>query len=235
MSFVARLANIFLAPGEVFSAIADRRDWRDLWIPLIILIVAGIVSTAVLDDVSVDYKLDMLERAIENSDRIPDEQKAEIIANRTDKILNPSLFSRFMGYFQAALMNPIRILFWALVALMVGNFILGGGAKYKDHLVNSGYIYLIVVLELVVKIPIMLYNWDLNVSTGLGLLGIGELGDFIYHFLAQIDIFAIWRIILFGIGLGVIYKKSSGSYLIAMTVVWLIIISINAVLGAAFV
>ena len=235
MSFVKRLLNVFYAPSETFEAIVARRDWKDLWITLIILALVGLVASVILEDLIIDYKLDNLEWVIENSNRIPAEQKAEFLNQRYEKIVNPSAFTVVFGYVTAILATPVRAIFFALVVFMIGNFIFGGEAKYLDLLILSGYVYLINILELIVKIPLMLSKWDMEVSTGLGLLGIGEFGDFMYHFLAGVDIFAFWRVILFAIGMSVIYKKSTGTFLIAVTVVWIIILAISAGLGAAFV
>lgn len=235
MSFVKRLINVFYAPSETFEAITTRRDWKDLWIPLIILALVGLVASVILKDLTIDYRLDNLERVIENSNRIPAERKAEILNQQYEKTVNPSPFAMVLGYVTAILATPVRVLFFALVVFMAGNFIFGGEAKYIDLLILSGYVYLINILELLVKIPLMLSKWDMEVSTGLGLLGIGEFGDFIYHFLAGVDVFAFWRVILFAIGMSVIYKKPTGPFLMAVTVVWIIILAISAGLGAAFV
>ena len=235
MSFALRLLNMFYAPVDTFKAFVKQRDWKDLWIPLIILALAGLISSVILKDLTVDYQLDRIEQAIENSDRIPDSQKEEILDQQLKRVLDPSPIAKVLTFVVAALTTPIRVLFLALLTLLVGNFILGGEAKYGDMLVLSGYVYLINILELVVKVPLMLNKWDMEVFTGLGLLGVGEFGEFAYHFLAGLDIFAFWRVILFGIGMGVIYKKATGPYLIAMTVVWLVIIAISAGMGAAFV
>jgi len=235
MSFVKRLMNVFYAPSETFEAFVARRDWKDLWIPLIILALAGLVASVILEDLTIDYRLDNLERVIENSNRIPAERKEEFLNQQYEKTVNPSPTAIVLGYATAILATPARVLFFALVIFMIGNFIFGGEAKYLDLLILSGYVYLINILELLVKIPLMLSKWDMEVSTGLGLLGIGEFGDFIYHFLAGVDVFAFWRVILFAIGMSVIYKKPTGPFLLAITTVWIIILAISAGLGAAFV
>lgn len=234
MSFALRLLNMFYAPADTFKAVVKQRDWKDLWIPLIILALAGLISSVILKDLTVDFQLDRIEKAIENTDRIPDSKKEEILDQQFKRVLDPSPIAKVLTFVVAALTTPIRVLFLALLALLVGNFILGGEAKYVDMLVLSGYVYLINILELLIKVPLMLNKWDMDVHTGLGLLNIGEFGDFSYHFLAGLDIFALWRVILFGIGMGIIYKKSTRPYLIAMSVVWLVLVAISAGMGAAF-
>ena len=94
--------------------------------------------------------------------------------------------------------------------------------------------YMVVVLELIVKIPLMLYKWSLEVYTGLGLLGIGEPGTFLFHFLNGFDLFGAWRIILLGIGAGLLYEKKPGGFITALSIYWIIQLSITAGIGAAF-
>ncbi len=233
MSFAARLINIFLAPGETFEAISEKRDWKDLWIPLIIVALVGLVSSVVLHDLAIDFNIERVEQSIENNSRIPADRKAEIIQNQVDKMLNPSPLALTMSYVSAMVATPIRAAFWALIALVIGNFILGGNAPFSHLMTASGYIYLLYVLEMIIKAPLMLYKWDMGIHTGLGLLGIGEEGTFIYTFLAGIDIFAIWRVILFGIAMGVIYKKDLKPFMIAMFIAWLVVLAAMAGLGAA--
>ena len=87
---------------------------------------------------------------------------------------------------------------------------------------------MIAILEAIVKIPLMLSKWSLEVYTGLGVLGIGEKGSFINSLLAGIDIFAIWRIVLIAIGMGIIYNKKTKSYIIAMLIAWFVLRLISA-------
>ncbi len=234
MTFANRLLSIFYAPSDTFEAFMEERDWKDIWIPIVILALVGLVSSYILEDVLADYRIERSEQYLENNDQIPEEVKAEQLEQLYDKLENPSVFGRVLTFFASLLSIPVRVLFLALVALAVGNFILGGQAKFVDMLILSGFVYLINILELVVKIPLILSKWDLEVHTGLGLLNIGESGEFIYHFLAGIDIFAFWRIVLFAIGMGIIYKKSTGTYITAMTLVWLLLVAISAGMGAAF-
>ncbi len=234
MSFIKRLINVFFAPSGAFEAFVEQRDWKDLWIPLIILGLTGLISATILKDLTIDYQLDRIERSIENSERIPEDRKDAILEQQYQRVLEPSALQKILALTSSVLVTPIRVLFLAFLALLVGNLIMGGESKFADMMVLSGYVYLITILEMAVKVPLMLSKWDMEVFTGLGLLGVGEFGDFAYHFLGGIDIFAFWRVVLFGIGMGVIYKKATGPYLIAMTVVWLVLVAISAGLGAAF-
>ena len=66
---------------------------------------------------------------------------------------------------------------------------MGGSAKFGQLVNVSAWAYMIGILENIVKIPLMLSKWSLEVYTGLGVLDIGEKGTFINSFLNGIDIF----------------------------------------------
>jgi len=97
---------------------------------------------------------------------------------------------------------------------------MGGSAKYGQLLNITAWAFMINILETIIKIPLMLSKWSLEVFTGLGVLGIGEKGTFINSLLAGIDIFAIWRIVLIAIGMGIIYNKQTRPYAVGMLIAW---------------
>jgi hypothetical protein len=90
------------------------------------------------------------------------------------------------------------------------------------------------ILEMAVKTPLMLSKWSVDVYTGLGLLGIGEQGGFLHSFLTGFDIFALWRIILIAIGMGILYEKETKTFLWALLGYWILQISIIAGIQGAF-
>jgi hypothetical protein len=122
-----------------------------------------------------------------------------------------------------------------LITLLVGNTFMGGSAKYGQLLNITAWAYMVNILENIFKIPLMLNKWTLEVYTGLGVLGIGEKGSFINSLLAGIDIFAIWRIVLIAIGMGIIYNKKTKPYLIAMSIAWVVLRIIGAGFSSFFV
>ena len=80
----------------------------------------------------------------------------------------------------------------------------------------------------------MLSKWSIEVYTGLGLLGIGEKGTFIYNLLAGLDLFSIWRIVLIGIALGVFFNKNAKPFIIGISIYWLFQLSLFAGIASLF-
>ena len=94
-------------------------------------------------------------------------------------------------------------------------------------------LYLPSVVEYIIKTPIQFITDNIMIYTGLGVLGIGEQGDFINSFLAGIDVFAFWRVFIVAVGIGILYNKSTKTALTAMTGLWIFGLVVFAGMGAA--
>lgn len=204
MSILSSVINIYLAPSKVFKTVKDFKLKKAL-IPLLILVVIGLISYWAIQDLADDYGYEKAVSYIENMDRLTDEQKVEQITKIEDRMDGPQITS----WVASALGGPITVFFMALVALIVGNTFMGGAAKYGQLVNITAWAYMISILENIVKIPLMLSKWSLEVYTGLGVLGISEKGSFINSLFASIDIFAIWRIVLIAVGMAIIYNKKN--------------------------
>jgi len=230
MSILANVINSYTAPGKVFEAVKDF-DWKKAIVPLLILAIIGVLSFWAIQDLATEAGYDAAVERIQNNSRLSEEQKTEFYERIDDQMSGPQI----TGWIFSFLGNPITVFFMALIVLLVGNAFMGGSAKYGQVLNITAWAYMIIILESIVKIPLMLSKWSLEVYTGLGVLGIGEKGSFINSLFASIDIFAIWRIVLIAIGMGIIYNKKTKPYLIAMLVAWFVLRLIGAGFSSFFV
>ncbi len=229
MSTLSNIINTYLAPTKVFEAVKDF-NFKKALIPLLILAVLGLISYWAIQDLADDYGYEKAVNIIENMDRLTDEQKVEQIAKIEDRMDGPQISS----WISSGLGMPITVFFMALLALIVGNTFMGGSAKYGQLVNVTAWAYMISILENIVKIPLMLSKWSLEVYTGLGVLGIGDKGSFINSLFAGIDIFAIWRIVLIAIGMGIIYNKKTKPYIVAMLIAWFVLRLISAGFSSFF-
>ncbi len=229
MSILSNVINTYTAPDKVFKAVKDF-NFKKALIPLLILAVVGVISFWTIQDLATEAGYDAAIERIESSSRIADDQKEEIIAKMDERMSGPN----YMGWIFSFLGNPISVFFMALVALIVGNTFMGGSAKYGQLVNITAWAYMVAILEAIVKIPLMLSKWSLEVYTGLGVLGIGEKGSFINSLFAGIDIFAIWRIVLIAIGMGIIYNKKTKPYIVAMIITWFVLRLIGAGFSSFF-
>lgn len=229
-----KLLNVLLEPRDVFTSLHERKHWQDALLPILITAVVGLGSMVVLKNLLVEIQLLQTEKYIMYNSKIPEDQKEEILYDSLEKIQNPSISMTVIGYSSSALSTPVRILSMSLIVLMIGNFFFGGKSLYGDVLVMTSYTYMITVLESLVKVPLMITQWRLDIQTGLGLLGIGEPGEFIYNFLSGMDLFSFWRIILLAVGMSVLYRREVKPFLIALTIYWILQTTFFSFMGSMF-
>jgi hypothetical protein len=241
MNLFSSLINLFIAPSEFFEQFRDQAEALEppsrralIWPPVLVLALIGAFSMVFLQDLVKDVQFEQAVSRIENNDKIPEEKKEDLMLDIKDRFENPSTALQAITWGSSLLSLPIRAAFMALIALLIGNFIFGGQSDYATVFALTAYAYFITIIELIVKIPLMLSKWTFEVYTGLGLLGIGEPGGFVHTFLAGVDLFSIWRLILIAIGLGIIYRQGTGKYMGALFAFWLLQLMITAGLSAAF-
>jgi hypothetical protein len=211
MSWLSNIVNVYFAPSKAFEAVKES-SWKQALVPLLVLVLVGLASMVFLQDLMRDVQWDETVRRIEETSRIPEEQKEAVIAQVQERFDNPSTISTVIGWATVALSTPI----------------------HGRLLVMTSYVYMLSILELAVKTPLMLSKWSVEVYTGLGLLGIGERGEFLHGFLAGFDIFALWRIILIAIGMGILYEKETKTFVWALLVYWIVQIAVIAGIQGVF-
>ncbi|NOZ04544.1 MAG: hypothetical protein GXO92_08105 [FCB group bacterium] len=228
MFFINNLINLFVSPSRLFETIRKRSNWKDILVPFAILVVLGVLSMGLLKDLLIEVQLSRAVSRIENDSRIPVEKKDEFILRIEDRFTNPTPFMKTIAWVNAGLSIPIRVLFMALVLMVIGNAMFGGAVPYGKLVHMSAYVYLVNIVEQAVKVPLMLSRWSVEVYTGLGLLGLGEKGSFLHNFLAGMDFFAFWRIVLLAIGMGILYQRETKSFLWALIVFWMLQLALLA-------
>ena len=231
---LATMINIITAPGETMDSILKEFNWKQAMMPVVLLMVLATFSGFILSDQIADLQWEQIEKSINNNANIPDEQKEEILSSQYDRVYSGSGTAAIFAYVSMAISWPIRILFWALFAMLVANIVLGGGGAFNKVFTITSFAYMPSVIEYVIKTPIQYLTDNMMIFTGLGVLGVGEQGEFLNSFLAGIDLFAFWRVFLVAVGMGILYNKSTKTALIAMTALWIFGLVVFAGMGSFF-
>ncbi|MEA1882430.1 MAG: YIP1 family protein, partial [Candidatus Marinimicrobia bacterium] len=192
----------------------------------------AIASGFILQDLIADMQFEQIEKAIENTN-LTEEQKDERLSGAYDRVYSKTGISAIFTYVSMAISWPIRIAFWALFAMLTANLFLGGGGKYGQVFTISAFAYLPSVVEYIIKTPIQYMTDNIMIFTSLGVLGIGEQGEFFNSFLAGIDVFAFWRVFLVAVAVGILYNKSTKTALTSMVGLWIFGLVIFAGIGSA--
>ena len=230
ISYIQKLILIFTNPTEAFEKLALKPDWI---IPTLLIIVFSIGAAFLV----YDLQLDAQKQKFLNNENIPEERK-DLILEQLDEAQNSP--TRMVQPIAAiVIITFITFAGVAGILLIAGNFILGGKADYKSMLAIYAWGYLVAIPEMLVKIPLTLAKESVHVYTSLALMfDPADAETVIFKLANAVDIFSIWRIVLWSIGFGVVYKLSSEksfSVVISLYVVYVLAyIGISSLFGGIF-
>ncbi len=230
---ISNLINVLTAPASTYETILEQKSWREALLPIIFLFVLAMFTGWLLQDLIADFQWTESERRIENMTQLSAEQKSDLLDKTYERVYGGGS-GKYFGFIMMGLTWPIRILVMSLMAMLVGNMFFGGSGSYGKVFAITSFAYSASIVEYLVKTPLQYFTDNIKVYTGLGLLDLGEEGSFLFNFMAGVDIFSFWRIILISIGMGVLYRKSTKSFIVALTVLWLVGLAIFSSLGAVF-
>ena len=228
------LINVFLEPRETFTSLQEQNNWKNAFLPIVIAAVVGFASMVVLGELLTEVQIEQTEKYIMGSSQIPDDKKEEILSESLENITDPTSTMVFIGYVSSSLSTPVRIFMMSLIILLIGNFFFGGKSSYGTILVMTSYTYMIAVIESLIKIPLMVSQWRVDIHTGLGLLGLGEKGSFLYNFMGGMDLFAFWRVIVLAVGMSVLYRREVKPFMIALVIYWILQTTFFSFIGSLF-
>ena len=215
------IINVITAPSETMGSIVNDFNWKQALYPIALLMTLAIISGIILSDQIADIQWEQIEKSISNNSNIPEEQKEEILSKQYNRVYSKSGTAAIFTYLSMAISWPIRIAFWTLFAMITANLFLGGGGSYGKVFTITSFAYLPSVVEYIIKTPIQYISDNIMIYTGLGVLGIGEQGEFLNSFLNGIDLFAFWRVFIMAIGLSMLYNKTTKTSITVMTSLWL--------------
>ena len=222
MGAMGRIVGIFSSPRETFENIDRKPTWL---VPFIIIVIVTLV-------------LGLLAMDIQIKDRLADMEARDIPAERfeaTQRQMEGPL--KYIGFIVA----PIGMLIvWVIIAgilLFVGNTLMGGETKFKKVFSVVAWTSLIGVVGQIVRTFLVLSKGTTRgVGTNLAILllptpELGQSPSYLYRFLSQFDVFAIWGLALYIIGLAVIYRFTTKKSATLVIGVWAVYVVLAVVLG----
>jgi hypothetical protein len=217
--------NLFTKPSAVFTNIKDRSDW---WFPFTIIVIATIISSLSTVDIQVRAQRDF----INTSEIIPESKKVEMLdAMDNQGVLNKQVVPAIGGVLSVG----VSYLVIAGSLIFFGNFIYGGQASFKHIFTLVSWGGLIGLPELIIKLPIMLVNRTLHAATSPAIFLSGsESKTLVYNVLDVFDVFTIWKIVVFSIGLAIIYNFSMKKSYTAVIVLYVVYAGISISLSQLF-
>lgn len=200
LSEPARLINTFVAPGAAFADMRRNQSW---WVPWLLISVSAIAFFAVLGQ-KVGFE-QIARNEIQKSSRY--EQFEKLPPEQRERQMQiTTTMTRYIGY-AAPVTTLIIFIIVAAVLMAVFNFGAGTEVSFKQALAISFYAALPMVLFYALGIVSLLIGVDPEgfnirnpVATNPAYMMDPTQNKFLYGLVSGLDVFAIWSIVLTGIG-----------------------------------
>jgi len=221
--FFQTLIDVYFAPRDAFTRIVRNSGFV---VPAILVIVLGLAFFGTWVQ-KVDAKAFMRTQIEEGpfADRIPAEQKAEIIEQQAARLAT-------WGWINVAVFTPLMLLVVAAVLHFVYRFFYASESTFKQALAITSWVFLAVGLitsPLTLAVMALKGDWNvdpnqaLQASPGL-LLDPSTAAKPLMSLLNSLDLFSIWTVFLLAVGFGVASRKSTGSAIWGVGICWAIIV-----------
>jgi len=197
LSTSSTINGIYFEPEKTFLNIREYPSWV---VPFII----SLVVTAFMAFSTLEIQMEFQKDIILQSEKIPENIKDQQLQQfENPGFMQGPIFASIMG----VVMDVLYFVFTTLAILVMGNFILGGSSNFMSVFSMVSWAGLIGVLELIVKTVIMLVKDSVHAYTSLALfMDPGQFNEISFQLLNVIDIFTLWKLVVFMLGFMVIYK-----------------------------
>lgn len=213
---LARAIGILTSPRRTFEGIVQNpRPAAILF--LATLVIALATSLPQFTEKGRQATLDMQVQQMEKftGQPVTDDQYARMQTNM-----------KYGAYFTPVaifLFTPIVVLVFAGIYFVIFNAILGGTATFKQVLGIITHSMVISALGVALGAPVMYLKGTMSSMGPFNLSALVPMLDeksFLVAFLSFIDPFRVWSIIVTSIGLGVLYRRKSGTIATVLLVIY---------------
>lgn len=215
---LARFTGVLFSPRETFAAVAARpRPFAMLLLVLgaTAVLAGGFYFTAVGQQAFLDTYEKTNPQALEAMQKV----------------------APYMGYIVIVTTLIITPLFYLLVSgILLGIFtvMMGGDAKFKQVFSVVVHAQAVAVVGQLIMVPLSYVMGSTNIGTNASVfLPMLDDRSFLYHLATKIDLFWIWLVVTMSIGLGVLYRRKTGSVAVGFFIIYaLIALGIAAIQAA---
>jgi hypothetical protein len=234
------IAGVFTDPKGTFGEIAGvmelphptdpskTKDGSKWWIPFVIALVvstaigAYTVPRIVMPEQMETARETMIERGMSEAE-IDQAMEMSTAVGGVVGVVGVVVVTLIIFFIAAGLTH--------LFAKMVG-----GKGRFRHARAVTAYAMMITVLGSLVKLPMMIRQKTMHVSTGPAiLLGDVEPTDKLFRFLQSgFDIFVLWSLVVTLFGLALLYRLSMGKAAVAVVLLWVIFTALGTFGGGGF-
>jgi hypothetical protein len=211
----ARLANVFFAPSKTFTDIRRNASW---WVPWLII---SLLSIGFMYTIGQKIGYEDLARKTIMTSKAADQFEGLSAEQQDQRIQMTAKFMKIAGY-----ASPVSLLLVTVIVagILLGLFNFGAGAEvsFKQSLAVVWYSWLPSILSSILAlISIVIgsandsfkegFNLQNPVATNPAYFMDPTQHKFLYGLASGVDVFAIWIVILLGIGFSSISKVKRGT------------------------
>jgi predicted outer membrane lipoprotein len=239
LSEMQRLVDVFIAPRKTFEDLKLNSSW---WVPWLL---GAIVALAF--GVVVVQKIDLVRfsrQQVEQS-RLAQRQMEQLTPEQQEQQLRIRATSTKVVFYSSPIFSLIGGLIFAAVLMAVFNFGFAAEVPFSRALAIVFYAflpraayYLLLCVSLLVSSDPNSIDIAVNpMPTNLGFFMDPQGNKFLYSLISNLDLFALWTVVLMGLGFAAASgsrKLKTGTAITTMIVIYGIIILIGAGFKAAF-
>lgn len=233
-SFMDRAADVFSAPGKLFTEVAASPVQNSSWVlPYVISLIISVVFTIALfsnqslRDQTLEPQRHQMQERVEKGE-ITQEQ-----ADRAEEFMASSSIMLLTGVVGTVVIVSIAVFGAPLILWFIVKFAFKALAGYKKMLEVYGLTSLIGILGTIVTL-IMMHLFDsVRATPGASLLLMSNFDytSFVHKFIASLNILTIWQTAVFGMGVAKVSNKSLGTGMIVSFGLWLIWVILSSFVG----
>lgn len=197
MSLGQRITGVVFSPGETMNDLADKPR---VLLPFIVIAFSQLVLFL--------SRFSLYKEYMRKSFEMISEMNKNITAEQIEQMLPLSIISGLVS-------TPFKeIIMWLIgTAILFGILkLFGGQGNFKHILSITGYSCIISMLYMLTVLGVSFFSGSLHMDMPLtsiaNLLTTEMKGSFIYGFLKKVDLFAIWKYAVIGIGCVSVSKLS---------------------------
>lgn len=199
------LVDVFVAPGRAFALVGRRPGtW---WFPTLLLV--ALTAGALLltfDRLIAPLIVERLQQA----------------GGSPEDITRSLGLARSLSWL-ALLMVPLQIAAIGAIGHFVATLLFGGSGSFVQSLTVGAHAMLVGILDALVRLPLMLAKDSHEIYLGLALLlPAGLENTFVFRLFAQLDVFAIWKLLLVACGLAIVHRIAANRLLLVLGLLWLV-------------
>jgi hypothetical protein len=226
LSFPARVIGILTSPGATFERIVAHPTWLA---PLLLtcIVVGGANFFFLRTEVGREAMLEQQVSTMQSFGQQVNDAQYEAMKRQ-------GAYAPIIQFVSILVLSPIIVLIVTGILHGVFSGILGGGAKFKQTLAVVTHAGIVNVVQALFSTPLNYARGSMSSATNLSVFFpfLPE-GSFFANFLGTIDLFVLWWLLVLSIGLSVLFRRKTGSIMMGLGAVYLVIALAIAAIKAA--